>query len=195
MIKLKKLISDDQKVMRHRCLYLTIQVTILIWIVEVISSLTALLIALVEMGAQSTSQVFVIEFVLFVYTVVLPGIVVVYDTELKENILENSWYISIVNKLGLTYKGPRRQNGFEATTQPTEPRTSEESKSSPVEENIRFEGQGVLSSCSSIANDQQLKENSIDLIMQNAENGCPLKGKHFYKIARHSKDCELIELE
>ena len=109
--------------------------------------------------------------------------------------LENSWYISIVNKLGLTYKGPRRQNGFEATTQPTEPRTSEESESSHVEENIRFDGLGVLSDCSSIANDQQLKENSIDLIMQNAENGCPLKGKHFHKIARHSKDCELIELE
>ena len=195
MIKLKKLISDDQKVMRHRRLYLSIQVTILIWIVEVISSLTALLIALVEMGAQSTSQVFVIELVLFVYTVVLPGIVVVYDTELKENILENSWYISIVNKLGLTYKGPRRQNGFEATTQPTEPRTSEESESSHVEENIRFDGLGVLSDCSSIANDQQLKENSIDLTMQNAENGCPLEGKHFHKIARHFNDCKLIELE
>ena len=80
MIKLKKLISDDQKVMRHRRLYLTIQVTILIWIVEAISSLTALLFALVVMGAQSTSQVFVKELVLFVYTVVLPGIVVVYDT-------------------------------------------------------------------------------------------------------------------
>ena len=195
MIKLKKLISDDQKVIRHRRLYLTIQVTILIWIVEAISSLTALLFALVEMGAQITSQVLVKELVLFVYTVVLPGIVVVYDTELKESILENSWYISIVNKLDLTYKGPRRQNAFEATTQPTEPRTSEETESGHVEENIRFEGQGVLSDCSSIANDQQLKENSIDQIMKNAENGCPLEGKHFHKVARHSNDCELIDLE
>ena len=157
--------------------------------------MTALLFALVVMGAQSTSQVFVKELVLFVYTVVLPGIVVVYDTELKENILENSLYISIANKLGLTYKGPRRQNAFEASTQATEPRTPEENESSHVEENIRFEGQGVLSDCSSIANDQQLKENSIDQIMKNAENGCPLEGKHFHKIARHSKDCELIEIE
>ena len=195
MIKLKKLISDDQKVMRHRRLYLTIQVTILIWIVEAISSLTALLMSLVEMGAQSTSQVFVKEWVLFVYTVVLPGIVVVYDTELKENILENSWYISIVNKLGLTYKGPRRQNAFEATTQPTEPKTSEESESSHVEENIRFEGQGVISNCSSIANEEQTKKNSVDIIMENAENGHTLERKHFHKIACHSKDCELIELE
>ena len=195
MIKLRKLISDDQKVIRHRHLYLTIQVTILIWIVEAISSLTALLFALVVMGAQSTSQVFVKELVLFVYTVVLPGIVVVYDTELKENILENSLYIGIVNKLGLTYKGPRRQNAFEATTQPTEPRTSEESESSHVEEKVRFEVQGVLSDFSSYANEKQPKENSIDLIMKNAENGCPLGGKDCHKIARHSRDCELIELE
>ena len=197
MIKLKKLISDDQKVMRHRRLYFTIQVTILIWIVEVITSLTSLLIALVGIGAQSTSKVFVRELVIFVYTTVLPGIVVVYDTELKEQILENSCYISIVNKLGLTYKGPRRQNAFEATAQSTEASIHEEinPESNHVEENKRFEGQGVLRDCCSLANERQAQQNSMEFSTKNAETGCSFEGKNFRKIARHTEDCELLELE
>ena len=107
MIKLKKLLSDELKVIRHRRLVLGIQITITTWLVELIASFGGILVALV--GRIDTP--YVEELITIVYAIVLPGIVVIRDSELKENILTSSWYVTILDKLGLIYKGPRRNNG------------------------------------------------------------------------------------
>lgn len=114
MMKLKKLLSDELKVIRHRRLVLGIQITITAWLVELIASFGGILVAIV--GGIDTSHVE--ELISIVYAVVLPGIVVIRDSELKENILTSSWYVNTLDKLGLTYKGPKRNDGPNNEPQP-----------------------------------------------------------------------------
>ena len=117
MVKLKKLLSDDQKIIRHRRLVLGIQITITTWLVEVIAYVVAILVRLIGLNPQNRlGEICVGELVVVLYAIILPGIVVIRDSELKENILESSWYISILNTFGWIYKGPMRENIPEVKT-------------------------------------------------------------------------------
>ena len=105
MIKLRKLISDELKVIRHRRLVLSIQMTITTWIVEVIAATGVILVGV----TGNVNKEYANELTLILYAIVLPGIVIVRDSELKEKILISSWYVTILDKFGLTYRGPRRK--------------------------------------------------------------------------------------
>ena len=105
MIKLRKLISDELKVIRHRRLVLSIQMTITTWIVEVIAATGVILVGV----TGNVNKEYANELTLILYAIVLPGIVIVRDSELKEQILMSSWYVTILDKIGLTYRGPRRK--------------------------------------------------------------------------------------
>ena len=111
MVKLKKLLSDDQKIIRHRRLVLGIQITITTWLVEVIAYVVAILVRLIGLNPQNrVGEICVGELVVVLYAIILPSIVVIRDSELKDNILESSWYISLLNTFGWIYKGPMREN-------------------------------------------------------------------------------------
>ena len=111
MVKLKKLLSDDQKIIRHRRLVLGIQITITTWLVELIAYVFAIFVILIGLNPQNrVGEICVGELVVVLYAIILPGIVLIRDSELKDNILESSWYISILNTFGWIYKGPMREN-------------------------------------------------------------------------------------
>ena len=191
MRKLKKLLSDDLKVMRHRRLVLTIQITILSWVVELLAFIVGIIVSLI--GVDNKMGLFIMkEFVHLVYEIVLPGIVVIRDSGLKENILESSLYISILENIGWTYKGPRRGSIPNDRNQPSESVAPEEHESNYFENNERV---------------QDLEDQSVEELGSKYDGGPngfsvnePGEG-HSCKEARlrkqplHSKDCENFDLE
>ena len=107
MSKLKKILSDDSKILRHRRLVLNIQITILSWIFELILSFLLFANALIGFNPRNIiGNFFADEFLSFVYCVLLPSIVLVHDAELKDKVIQSDWYIGILGRFGWTYRGP-----------------------------------------------------------------------------------------
>ena len=139
MIKLKKLISDELKIIRHRRLVLSIQMTITTWIVEVIAATGVILVGVTGNVNKDSAN----ELTLILYTIVLPGIVIIRDSDLKEKILMSSWYVTILDKFGVKYRGPRRTQYPDNEPQPCQLAESNDqgtndielSEASPVESN------------------------------------------------------------
>lgn len=141
MAKLKQLLSDDLKVIRHRRFVLGIQITILTWIVELMASFISIMVILIGMNKQSrVGEIVLRELIVSVYTVILPGIVIIRDSEVKNRILQSDWYISVLDNLGLTYKGPLRENDPGEETEQRETSESEDQGSNNLERNERFHG-------------------------------------------------------
>ena len=191
MKKLRKLLSDDLKVMRHRRLVLTIQITILSWVVELIAIVVAMLVTLI--GVDNKMGLFIMkELVHFLYEIVLPAIVVVRDSGLKDNILQSPMYISILEKIGWTYKGPRRESSPNDKNQPSESVASGERESNNSENNESLqdiENQSVEK--------LECKYNgaSNGFKVNNTGEGHSSKEARLRKQPHHSKDCELFDLE
>ena len=128
MKKLKNLLSDDFKGIRHRRLVLTIQITILSWLVELLATMVALLVLLI--GVDNKMGEFIMEeLARFVYVIALPSIIVIRDSELKDNILESPLYISILQKIGWTYNGPLRESNPNDENQPADSAASDKDES------------------------------------------------------------------
>ena len=100
MSKLKKLLSDDLKIIRYRRLVLNIQMTLLSWIFELNLSFLVFANALIGLYPRNIIGNFLLgEFFSFVYSVLLPSIVLVHDAELKDKVIQSDWYIGVIEVL------------------------------------------------------------------------------------------------
>lgn len=188
MLKLKKLLSDDLKILRHRRLILNIQITTLTWMFELVLSFLVIVVTLAGVDIKQKVLSFLVpELINIVYTVVTPALTLINDTELKDNVIQNDWYISILGKLGWTYKGPMREEIHEHEAPPAEPHAAIES-----EEN---EGEQKVEDVDAVDSD---KRNSIILRIN------PILRPNLHKeindttVLRNSyssKDCEITDLE
>ena len=188
MLKLKKLLSDDLKILRHRRLILNIQITTLTWMFELVLSFLVIVVTLAGVDIKQKVLSFLVpELINIVYTVVTPALTLINDTELKDNVIQNDWYISILGKLGWTYKGPMREEIHEHEAPPAEPHAAIES-----EEN---EGEQKVEDVDAVDSD---KRNSIILRIH------PILRPNLHKeindttVLRNSyssKDCEITDLE
>ena len=153
MAKLKQLLSDDLKIVRHRRFVLGIQITILTWIVELMASFIAIIVILIGMNKQSrVGEIVLRELIVSVYTVILPGIVIIRDSKVKNKILQSDWYIRVLDNLGLTYKGPLRENDPGEETEQGETSEPEDQESNNLERNESFHGDRVINSLTSNQN-------------------------------------------
>ena len=153
MAKLKQLLSDDLKIVRHRRFVLGIQITILTWIVELIASFIAIIVILIGMNKESrVGEIVLRELIVSVYTVILPGIVMIRDSKVKNKILQSDWYIRVLDNLGLTYKGPLRENDPGKETEQGETPEPEDQESNNLERNESFHGDRVINSLTSNQN-------------------------------------------
>ena len=153
MAKFKQLLSDDLKIIRHRRFVLGIQITILTWIVELMASFIAIIVILIGMNKQSrVGEIVLRELIVSVYTVILPGIVIIRDSEVKNRILQSDWYISVLDNLGLTYKGPLRENDPGEVIEQRETSEPEDQESNNLERNESFHGDRVINSLTSNQN-------------------------------------------
>ena len=139
MIKLKKLLSDDTKILRHRRLVLNIQITILTWLFELGLSIFVIVVKLTVVdGMENKFLDFLVrELIWFVFTIFLPALLLINDTELKDKILLNDWYISFLDKFGMTYKGPMRADIQINENPPAEAGAQGEAEVNEAHRNVR----------------------------------------------------------
>ena len=139
MIKLKKLLSDDTKILRHRRLVLNIQITILTWLFELGLSIFVIIVKLTVVdGMENKLLDFLVrELIWFVFTIFLPALLLINDTELKDKILLNDWYISFLDKFGMTYKGPMRADIQINENPPAEAGAQGEAEVNEAHRNVR----------------------------------------------------------
>ena len=153
MAKFKQLLSDDLKIIRHRRFVLGIQITILTWIVELMASFIAIIVILIGMNKQSrVGEIVLRELIVSVYTVILPGIVIIRDSEAKNRILQSDWYISVLDNLGLTYKGPLREDDPGEETEHGETPETDDQESNNLERNESLHGDRVINALTSNQN-------------------------------------------
>lgn len=141
MAKVKQLLSDDLKIIRHRRFVLGIQITILTWVVELMASFISIMVILIGMNKQSRVGENVLrELIVSVYTVILPRIVIIRDSEVKNRILQSDWYIGVLDNFGLTYKGPLRENDSGEEIEQREASEHEDQESNNLERNESLDG-------------------------------------------------------
>ena len=111
MIKLRRLLSDNLKIIRHRRLALNIQITFMTWMVELAIFGAAITAALFGISKRNEmGEFFANEMIWVGYTIILPCLIIVRDGEIKDYILQSSWYIRVMDELGWGYKGPMRDD-------------------------------------------------------------------------------------
>ena len=188
MVKLKKLLSDDLKILRHRRLILNIQITTLTWMFELVLSFLAIVVTLAGVDIKQKVLSFLVpELINIVYTVFNPALTLINDTELKDIIIQSNWYISILGKLGWTYKGPMREEIQEHEAPPAEPHAATESEENEGEQNVRDEDTVDSDARNSII----LRINPILRPIPRKE----IKGATVLRKPHHSNDCEITDLE
>ena len=188
MVKLKKLLSDELKILRHRRLTLNIQITTLNWILELVLSFMAILVTLIGVGIKKYGlSFFVQELILFVYTVFLPAFTLINDTELKDNIIQSDWYISILDTLGWTYKGPRREEKHTNKISPSEPNEVGELEKNEEERNAEGKEAGEIDG-------QNSNVPRIDTKVRSTTRN-DIKEKILLKKSYHCNDCEITDLD
>lgn len=98
MIKLKKLLSKKAKVKRGRRILLNIQITSFAWGIEFVGFLVTCL-GIMVFGEENHVAVFCIQnFTALVYFIIIPGSYLINTRQIKTSILENSFYLTFVDK-------------------------------------------------------------------------------------------------
>ena len=116
MTKLRKLLSDDSKNRRSRRNILSIQITILGWVVELVGFLTIAVGTyvlgnknkLVTMALQSAS--------ILIYVILIPCSILINSSEVKEKVAESHVYLTLTTVLGCkptTYEDDERSKDDE----------------------------------------------------------------------------------
>ena len=195
MSKLKKLLPDDLKILRHRRLVLNIQMTILSWIFELILSFLVFANALIGFNPRNIiGNFFVDEFLSFVYCVLLPSFVLVHDAELKDKIIQSDWYIGILGRFGWIYRGPLRNDVDMKENQAGNGLTPTDVESDNVKENeTGTDGVENNNGKANIGGDKSRKD-SINSDVIDRERTVIKRAVSLGKSIA-SKDCKIIDLE
>ena len=195
MSKLKKILSDDFKILRHRRLVLNIQITILSWIFELILSFLLFANALIGFNPRNIiGNFFADEFLSFVYCVLLPSIVLVHDAELKDKVIQSDWYIGILGRFGWTYRGPMNSDIVMEENQVGDASPATDVESDDVKENET--GRDLVENNdgrASIEGDKSGKQ-LINSDVTDRENNVIKRAVSFRK-SIVSNDCKIIDLE
>ena len=100
MKKLRKLLSDDQKNRRSRRNVLSIQITILGWLVEWAAFFT-LVVGSYILGNKNNTVTMTLQCVtMLFYVIFLPGSLLINSSEVKERIAESNLYLNLTTMLG-----------------------------------------------------------------------------------------------
>ena len=99
MRKLKKLLSDQAKDIRHRRHQINIHITLLGWVVEFFSFLLIMLGSFILGHGNATVTLLLQTLSLFMMFNVLPCVYLVNEGELKNRILESDYYFNFLRIL------------------------------------------------------------------------------------------------
>ena len=107
MERLKKLLSDASKNRRSRRNVLSIQITILGWLVELLGFLT-LAIGSFILGHENSKVTMIMQVLtMLFYAILLPCTILINSTEVKDKIAESQAFLALFNMFGcVTYSTP-----------------------------------------------------------------------------------------
>ena len=109
MLKLKNLLSDTNRALRHQRNVLNLLITMLAWMVELFGGLTLVLGSFIFGHGNSIVTLFLQTLSLLFYFVVLPSTFLFNVDEWKEAILESRWYprlIKVIDSFTSSRSGP-----------------------------------------------------------------------------------------
>ena len=111
-MRLKKILSDASKNGRSRRNILSIQITILGWLVELLGFLT-LAIGSFILGHENSKVTMMMQVITMIwYAIFLPCTILVNSTEVKDRIAESELYQALFNMFGCkTYSTPDDEDG------------------------------------------------------------------------------------
>ena len=99
MRKLKSLLSETNRALRHQRNILNLLITMLAWLVELFGGLTLVLGSFIFGHGNSIVTLFLQTLSLLFYFVVLPSTFLFNVDEWKEAILQNKWYLQFIRVL------------------------------------------------------------------------------------------------
>ena len=99
MLKLKNLLSDTNRALRHQRNVLNLLITMLAWLVELFGGLTLVLGSFIFGHGNSIVTLVLQTLSLLLYFVILPCTFLINVDEWKEAILENKWYLQFIRVL------------------------------------------------------------------------------------------------
>ena len=99
MLKLKNLLSDTKRALRHQRNVLNILITMLAWLVELFGGLTLVLGSFIFGHGNTIVTLSLQTLSLLFYFVILPCAFLINVDEWKEAILENKWYPRLIRVL------------------------------------------------------------------------------------------------
>ena len=109
MRKLKSLLSETNRALRHQRNILNLLITMLAWLVELFGGLTLVLGSFIFGHGNSIVTLFLQTLSLLFYFVVLPSTFLFNVDEWKEAILESRWYprlIKVIDSFTSSRTGP-----------------------------------------------------------------------------------------
>ena len=109
MLKLKTLLSETNRALRHQRNILNLLITMLAWLVELFGGLTLVLGSFIFGHGNSIVTLFLQTLSLLFYFVVLPSTFLFNVDEWKEAILESRWYprlIKVIDSFTSSRTGP-----------------------------------------------------------------------------------------
>ena len=113
MKKLRKLLSDDSKNRRSRRNVLSIQITILGWLVELAAFLTLVLGSYILGNKNNTVTMTLQSITMLFYAIFLPCSLLINSSEVKERIAESNLYLNFTTMMGCkptTYLTPEEED-------------------------------------------------------------------------------------
>ena len=99
MLKLKNLLSDTKRALRHQRNVLNVLITMLAWLVELFGGLTLVLGSFIFGHGNTIVTLSLQTLSLLFYFVILPCAFLINVDEWKEAILENKWYPRLIRVL------------------------------------------------------------------------------------------------
>ena len=100
MLKLRKLLSDDSKNRRSRRNILSIQITILGWVVELAGFLTIAVGTYVLGNKNKIVTMALQSATILIYVILIPCSILINSSEVKEKVAESQIYLTLTTVLG-----------------------------------------------------------------------------------------------
>ena len=111
MKRLKKMLPDSSKNRRSRRNVLSINITILGWLVELLGFLTVAIGSFI-LGHENSYVTLIMQVLtMLFYDILLPCTILVNSSEVKDKIAESRLYLTLFNRFGcMTYSTPEEND-------------------------------------------------------------------------------------
>ena len=137
MMKLRKLLADSKKIARHRRFLLNIQITFFSWIIEAVAFIMLFITCALINHENITQRLILDQVFRSLYIIVLPSIILMNESNIKGEIANSTWYITLLGFFNWNYKSPlERDDDKKEDNNPNEENHRNKDGNNSIEGNI-----------------------------------------------------------